>query len=319
MNEVKPLYNCTQDAFYEIERRILVSLTEDQPDFVAKSTNYTAAYVTMVKGLRTTAMSFPNEDQRNSTHESTRNLLPGLTEPVKLNFRALQGYIRAGWPTEDPNPRYEEAGLLKYNAIRGSNWEAVESLQQMMLDFVAVPGNLAKITTPGGMPVGFVAQLGTDYTPFETKFQLFTATLDTTTLRNAKIAADNVLYKETTSFMKFGREVVYPKDKGKKERYTWTIIEQQVDPHFSGMHVKTMNGALDVPEVGVTLIWKPVGKPAVEWTTEENGIGEKELEAEKGTLTAKKVGMVDLVQEFELSPGRKKRVNLTLTPVQNPN
>jgi hypothetical protein len=195
----------------------------------------------------------------------------------------------------------------------------VEALQQMMLDFVAVPTNLAKITTPGGMPLTFVAQLSTDYAPFEAKFQLFTATLDTTTLRNAKIEADNALYTETKSFMKFGREVVYPKNDGKKERYTWSIVEQQVDPHFSGMHVKTMNGALDVPEVGVTLIWKPVGKPAVEWVTEDGGIGEKELEAEKGTLTAKKVGMLDLVQDFELSPGTKKRVNLTLTPVQNPN
>jgi len=257
MSEIKPLYTCTQDAFYEIERRILVSLEEDQPDFESKSTNYTMVYVNMVKGLRVTAMSFPNEDQRNSTHESTRNLLPGLMEPIKLNFRALQGYIRAGWPGEEPNPRYEEAGLLKYNLIRGSNWEAVEALQQMMLAFVGVPANLTKLTNPGGMPPTFVAKLGTDYSPFETKFNLFTATLDTTSLRNAKIEADNILYKETKSFMKFGKEVVYPKNEGKKERYTWSIVEKQVDPHFSGMHVKTMNGALDVPEVGVTLIWKP--------------------------------------------------------------
>jgi hypothetical protein len=85
------------------------------------------------------------------------------------------------------------------------------------------------------------------------------------------------------------------------------------------MHVKTMNGALDVPEASVELTWKPEGKPAVTWTTEEDGVGEKELEAGKGKLTAKKNGLVQVEQEFELSPGVKKRVNLTMVPVQNPN
>ena len=51
------------------------------------------------------------------------------------------------------------------------------------------------------------------------------------------------------------------------------------------------------------------------WNTDEHGIGEKEFEASKGTLTVKKVNFLDLVQEFELEPGRKKRVNLTLTPL----
>src|SRR5437764_4856230 len=125
MNEVKQNYKCTEDALYEIARRVTASLKNDRLDFFAKSTNYTLAYVTGVEGLRTTAMSFPNEDQRDATHETLRNQLPKLVEPIKLNYRALQGYIRDAWPTEDPTPRYEEAGLLKYNAIGKSNWEAV--------------------------------------------------------------------------------------------------------------------------------------------------------------------------------------------------
>jgi hypothetical protein len=312
--EIKPKYKCSEDALYEITRRATVNLDEDRLDFFAKSTNYTALYVSGVEGLRTTAMALPNEDQRNATHEATRNLLPGLVESIKLNYRALQGYIRDGWPTEDPNPRYEEAGLLKYNAIGKANWEAVVGLQEMMLAFVAVAANLAKITTPGGMPAGFVAQLGTDYAPFDTSFTLFTATVDTTTARNAKVTANNTLTTECKKFMKFGREVVYPKNSGKKERYTWEIIEQQVDPGFSGMHVKAMNGALDVPVPSLNLSWKPEGKPAVDWTTGENGVGEKELEHGKGKLTASGTGFLTQVLDFELEAGVKKRVNIVMTP-----
>jgi hypothetical protein len=95
--EVKPKYKCSEDVLYEIIRRATANLDENLADFFAKSTNYTAALVTSLQGLRTTAMGFPNEDQRNATHEATRNLLPGLMEPVKANFKALQGYIRDGW------------------------------------------------------------------------------------------------------------------------------------------------------------------------------------------------------------------------------
>src|SRR4051812_40965674 len=109
MSEVKRIYKCSDDTAYEVSRRGIANLKTpgDLADFFARSTNYTLAYVTMVEGLRTTAMALPNEEQRNAVHEQARTELPGLLEPIKVNFRALQGYIRDAWPTSDPNPRYE--------------------------------------------------------------------------------------------------------------------------------------------------------------------------------------------------------------------
>jgi hypothetical protein len=315
---VKRIYNCSDETASEVCRRATANLKTpaDLADFFAKSTNYTLAYVTMVEGLRTAWLALPNEEQRNATHEQARTELPGLLDPIKVNYRALQGYIRDAWPNSDPNPRYEAAGLTYYNSINKSNWEAVVTLQTMMLAFVNDPANTALLGTPGGMPPGFIAQLGTDYSPFETTYNLFAATIDTTTMAEAKITAMNKLVKEVKKFMKFGVETVYPKNDGQKDRYTWETIEQQVDPSQSGMLLKIMNGALDQPEGGVTCVWKPVGKPAVEFTNNADGsITEKELEAEKGTLTVKKVNFVDVNQEFELEPGVKKRVNITIQPV----
>jgi len=316
--EVKRKYTCSEDALYEITRRTIASLEHDLADFFAKSTNYTLLYVNMVKGLRTTAMALPNEDQRNATHEATRNLLPGLIEPIKANYKTLQGFIRDGWPTEEPNPRYEEAGLLKYNAIRQSNWEAVVGLQQMMLDFVAVPANLAKLTSPGGMPAGFVAQLGTDYAPFDTAYTLFGNTIDTTTARNAKVTANNALTLECKKFMKFGVESVYRNNSGQQDLYTWSKIEEQVDGGMAGIHLLAMNGEADVPEAEVECTWKPDGKEAVTWLTAKTGVGVQMLEAGEGVLTVKKKGIHMISKRFEIDPGVKKQVQAIVMPETSP-
>jgi hypothetical protein len=312
--KIKPVYKCSEDTLYEVTRRATANLKEDRLDFFAKSTNYTLLHVTGLEGLRTAAMGLPNEEQRNAFHEGTRKLLPGLMEPVKLNFRALQGYIRDGWPNEDVKPRYEAAGLLKYNLIRQSNWEAVVGLQTMMLAFVAVADNLTKLNAPGGMPAGFVAQLGTDYVLFETQLNLFASTVDTTTARNAKVTANNKLTTEVKKFMKFGREVVYAKNDGKKERYAWEIIVKQVDGGMAGLHVKTMNGVLDVPEAEAECTWKPEGKEASTWLTAKTGIGKKVLEEGEGVLTVKKAGFKLVTKMLKIEAGVKKRVKVVLEP-----
>jgi hypothetical protein len=315
MTLVKQVYNCTEDAAYEISRRAIDNLENDLADFFLKSMNYVVAYILVLKGYRTTAMGLPNEDQRNATHEATRNLLPGLMDPIKLNFRAIQGYIRDGWPGEDPNPYYEEAGLLKYNAIGKGNWEAVIGLQGMMVAFVTKPANLAKLTTPGtgGMPAGFALQLGTDYAPFETAYNLFAATLDTTALRNAKVTATNTLVTECKKFMKFGREVVYPKS-AKKERYTWEILEKQVDPSQGGIHLTALDVVADVPLEGLECIWKPDGKEAVTFLTAKEGVVEHILEEGEGVLTVKKKGMHVVSKRFKIDPGVKKQVHAYVAP-----
>jgi hypothetical protein len=177
-----------------------------------------------------------------------------------------------------------------------------------------VPANLATLTTPGGMPVGFVAQLGTDYSPFETAYNLFGATVDTTTARNAKVTANNLMTTECKKFMKFGVEVVYRTNPGMQDLFTWSKIEEQVDGGVAGIHLKALNGALDVPESDVELTWKPDGKEPVSWLTAKTGIGEQVLEAGEGTLTVKKQGMHVLTKKFTIDAGVKKQVKAFVMP-----
>jgi hypothetical protein len=255
-NPIRARYRCTEDELYSIEELSANNLEARRASYFAKSTNYTAAFVLGIKALRTAAMALPNEDQRAAMHKNYGDLLPGLMEPVKADFRLLQQYIQDGWPDVNPNTRWEEAGLNKYRKIGETNWEEVVQLNNMMTAFLGEPTNVTALTTPGGMIATFVADVTTNFTAFNDVYTQFKVTRETTTSRNAKITANNTLYDAGAKYRKFGVTTVFPNDSGIMKEFTFTDLKFLVSPPGSASLKVTLKKAgtfLPLANIDVTI------------------------------------------------------------------
>lgn len=307
VNEIKKKYACTQDEWYAVSELAINNLEEDIDDFTTEDTNIDAAYVTWLRDLRAAAIALPNEEQRSARHETLRNLLPGLMEPIKTDFRRMQNYIRKGWPTEEPLPRYEAAGLIEYNAIGDNNWEHVVELNDMMEDFLAVAANVAKLTTPGGMPAGFAAQVTSNFNKFNDVYEPFMSSREQTVARNAKITADNVLYDACMDgFMKLAREVVYKNDSGKKKRYVFKTLKNLVSAPGDSSLMVTLKKPDDNVAAHIVVKVKKEGLPAKEIETDDKGEA-KFMISGKCTVT---VG--DKMIKKEVKPGTHARLTIVV-------
>ena len=171
MSEIKQKYASTEVELYSITNLGINNLEADLALFALKKAKYTVAFVNTLRGLRTAAMGLPDEEQRNGVHQTLKNLLPDLLTPVKDNFNDLKGYIRDGWPGQDPKPRYEAAGLVKYNAIGESNWENVAGLCESMVQFINA--NTVLLTAPGGMVGTFLNKVKADRDAFKNVYDPF--------------------------------------------------------------------------------------------------------------------------------------------------
>ena len=189
-------------------------------------------------------MALPDEETRNATHQTLKSLLPGLTETCKDNFNDLKGYIRDGWPNENPTPRYEAAGLVEYNNIGKNNWENVKGMNDNMIEFIA--DNTAELTTPGGMPATFATKVDDDSTAFKDMYNPYLSSRETGTATAAKLKANNNLYDAVADFQKDGVEMVYRRDEAKQRRYMFSVLKDIVSPPGSASLKVTVKDALDV-------------------------------------------------------------------------
>lgn len=270
--EVKAKYNCTQQELYGILGLAINNLEEDLPLFFAKSSNYIAALVTGLRGVLNAAVILPDEEQRNGVHQVLKGLLPGLLEPVKQDFRDLQEYIRAGWPTENPKPRYEQAGLIHFNKTGDDNWENVKGLNESMTDFITDTVNGPILITPGGMIGTFVADVAAHYAAFKAKYDLFLLSKETSVARAAKINADNAAHTACMKFMTFGVESVFRNDAEAQKRYTFVTLKHSISPPGSASLVVKVKRADDTLVTNGTVTIKEEGQPAI--TVNINADGE---------------------------------------------
>ena len=270
MAEIRAKYACTQVELYAIAEMSIKNLETDLAVFAAKKAKYTAAFVTTLKGLRTTAMSLPDEEARNGVHQALKNLLPGLTDPCRDNFNDLKGYIRDAWPSENPVPRYEQAGLVRYNKIGENNWENVAGMNESMTQFVAA--NTALLTAPGGMVATFAAKVASDSTAFQTTYNSYLNSRETATASAEKVNANNVLYDALMSFMKDGIEMVYRTDEANKKRYVFAVLKDIVSPPGSASLKVTVRDALDIPVTDKEVVIKKEDFPPIMVKTDADGV-----------------------------------------------
>jgi hypothetical protein len=268
--EIRAKYKCTEVELYAIAELLFNNLRADLARFVLKKAKYTTLFVDGLELLRTDAMALPDEEQRNGVHQVLKNQLPDLVNAVKDNFNDLKGYIRDAWPDEDPKPRYEAAGLVKYNAIGENNWENVAGLNEAMAQFIG--DNTATLTTPGGMPATFPTKVTDDTTAFNDVYGPFLTSRETATATAAKLAANNTLHDAMMDVCKDGVEMVFRNDAEGQKRYTFTALKTIVSPPGSAsLKVIVKNGA-DVLQPGKTVRIKKEGSPAITAITNEEGV-----------------------------------------------
>jgi len=268
--EIKAKYKSSEVEMYAIGELAFNNLTADLAPFAAKKAKYTAPFVTGLRGLRTDAMALPDEEQRNGVHQILKNQLPGVLTPVKDNFNDLKGYIRDAWPDEDPKPRYEAAGLVKYNAIGDDNWENVPGLNESMTQFIT--DNNATLDTPGGMPATFPTKVTNDATAFDNVYDPFMTSRETATATAAKVKANNKLYDAMAEVCKDGVEMVFRNDAEAQKRYTFAALKDLVSPPGASSLKIMVQNALNVPQPNLGVTIKKIGSAPITKQLDVNGI-----------------------------------------------
>ncbi|MFI5219581.1 MAG: hypothetical protein ACHQNT_08835 [Bacteroidia bacterium] len=283
---------CTESELYAIAELAINNLDADLALFAAKKAKYTALFITGLQTLLTNAKALPSEEERNGMHQILKGQLPGLLAPVKQDFKDLQGYIRDAWPTEDPKPRYEQAGLVSYNKIGDNNWENVGTLNQNMTNFIT--DNTATLTAPGGMPAGFAAQVGTNFTAFKTVYDNFLVTRETSTAAAAKVTANNALFDAMMDFMEDGTEMVFNRDEANKKRYTFQSLKDIVSPPGSASLTVTVKkgddtfaatGTVKIKKEGVAAIMAQINEGLAAYPNLDTGKYEGEVVVDGVTKT----------------------------------
>jgi len=311
--EVKSKYPCSEDELYEIAEIGIGNLEEDLGLFTNESTYYDAAYALSRRALLTAARTLPNEEQRNGVHQAIGNLLPDLADVIKKDFLRLKDYIRKGWPGENPQPRWETAGLVKYNEIGERNWEKVTALFNAMNDFVTDAANAPLLTTPGGMPAGYPASIIANHTAFRDKYVTYMSTRDTKTLTADKLKANNAVYDGLMDFFVFGVETVMRESFEGQKRYTFKVLKDFVSPPGTTGIKVTVKTVGEVLVANRDVVLKKAGSPEFTIVTNEKGIATGECEA--GEYAGKVVNADLTVVNFEkkIEVGVIGRVTVVVT------
>lgn len=266
MAEEESKYKCTQSELYSITGLAITNLDEDLDDFHNKKTKYDDAFVLAMKDQRTAAMALPDEESRNAVHQTLKNKLPDLKDVCRDNFSDLKGYIRDGWPNEEPKPRYEAAGLNFDSKIGTNNWENVVSLNEKMNQFIA--GNETLLGTPGGMPNTFKAKVLSDTTKFNDVYNPYKTARQTEEATGAKLKANNNLYDACMDFMEDGTTMVYKRNDDKKKRYIFSELKNIVSPPGSTSMTVRVKKTDDNVWGNVTVKIKAEGRPQLTGQTD---------------------------------------------------
>lgn len=271
MANVNPLYPCTQYELYATADLLYSNLANDLDDFKAKNTKYKDTFVAAVRDRRKTAMDLPDEESRDEDHKTLLGKLKNEYLPPMLdNFNDLKGYIKNGWPDEDPNPRYDSAGQNEYDRASKFNWEVAAGLAKKTDKFVT--DNNEILTTPGGMPETFPEKVATDKTNFDESYAKFKVARETGNATGEKIKANNIVYKDMQDILEDGYERVYRRNDTKKHEYTFKALKDIVSPPGGASLKVTVKREDDTLVAGADVTIKMAGEPAITVKTGPDGV-----------------------------------------------
>ncbi|MEI6816033.1 MAG: hypothetical protein WCL14_05440 [Bacteroidota bacterium] len=292
-------YHCTEVQLYGISKAIYNSLAGNLVDFHSYSPSYIIGHVTGLLGVRTAAMVLPNEVQRAEGHEILHTELIAAAKPCTEHFQILKGYIKKAYPSTY-NIMYNSAGQGHYLAATHENWVELKGLNDAMNTFLADVVHLAALVASLNMPPAFPATVSTDATSFENLYNAFITAKTTTTAKNAKIAANNVLFGQLMGVCDDGKKV-YINDQGQAKLFTFDTVKELLSPPGSASYKVTAKRAelLTVIE-GIIVKIQSKTKPAISVETDVNGVALfPHLDADNYTVIVGGVSTPFVVQSFK--------------------
>ena len=269
--EIRPEYKCTQDELYSITETIIDNLAAELPAFAAYKGKYTVGFVSGLKTERDAAMALPSMDARDDGSETLRvEMLPFAQECLK-SFQFLKGYIEDAFAKDLWGIKFDAAGFNKYRSAAKDNWEELVGMNTAMNAFIAA--NSVALLANANMPVGFAASMTAASADFGAKYALFKVARQTSVATNAKIDANNVLFRAVMAVCSDAQERVFMDDDVKKKLFTWKDVKFLVSPPGSAsLKVTVMGDASNMPIGGAVVTIATEGSPAIVVNTDASGV-----------------------------------------------
>jgi|GEM_PF-936546 len=316
-------YSCTQQELYTIAENGWTSYGEHQLVFAGKRAIYTVQKGTDALTALGSAVALPDEAAREALHVVLRIELVALAGECRIMWEELDSIIRDSFPENQYEVRRNEAGHESYAAASNENWPATKALMKQGADFIVLHG-AALSSSEGGMLASFPTDFGNVRSAFLAKNLEFVQAEELTrTLTDAKLAANNAVYKTLMKMFADGRKYFRFQP---SIRYQFTFervlgmisgtggsVEPSSGMKFWGV-VTDMNG-LVLPGVTIRL---GNAEGFIEVVTEANGgysIPIDDIDAPlSATMTVSKLGFmpstrpvtavanVNQEQNFQLSP-----------------
>ncbi|MEI6815412.1 MAG: hypothetical protein WCL14_02285 [Bacteroidota bacterium] len=309
-------YHCTEAQLYSISKAIYSSLGLNLPDFFVYSPSYILGHVTGLLGVRTAAMGLPNEVQRAEAHELLLVDVKNAGTPCLQKFQILKGYIKKAYPSTF-TIMYNSAGMAHYEKGANGNWVELKALNDDMNTFLANATHVTALVAGLNMPPAFPASVSLVTGTFDSDYTGFITAKTTTTAKNAKIAANNVLFGQLMAVCDDGKKV-YINNQGQMKLFTFDTVKDLLSPPGSASYKLTakVEGLLTpIKDLPVKIQSKTA--PAIIVDTDVNGVALfPHLDPDNYTVTVGVVAMPFIVQSFkkDVDTGTDAHSEVFMTP-----
>lgn len=219
------IYTCSQSELYAICVIGWTSYNENQPDFEAFKTIYTAAYGTTALSEVEAAQNLPGFQERNEAAETAYIKMTQAHSECIMKWKALRSYIKSSFPSELQKPKVESAGYDHYTKAANKNWD--ETLLLLTAGQHFIDNNTAALTA-GGMPPTFAADYGTTATDFNSLYIKFTDfEQDEEEATDIKIMANNKVYQKLMAMFE-DAQIIYEHNASKRERFIFAQVKAMI-------------------------------------------------------------------------------------------
>ncbi|MEI6487595.1 MAG: carboxypeptidase-like regulatory domain-containing protein [Bacteroidota bacterium] len=308
-----PKYPFTQQELYSIADTMYDNL-ENPTNLAAFQTKkpgkYTPAFIAQLRANKKAAFTMPDDDQRNSIHETFKVELIGLADTCCNLFQDLKGYIHDGFPKDQWNIKYDEAGMTVYESASHNNWENVVALNKKVNDFIeANPAPL----TDGFMPATFPGDCTTASTAFDSKYAAFKTSRQTGTGTGAKITADNIVYADLQNLQNDGH-IVFRKDAEALKQFMMSHVKNIVSPPGSAsLGIDLIEQGSNLPVANAIIIIQSATGIAITLTSDASGkVDFHKINPDTYKVKIKPVGKPEINIVKQVDTGVNARLKVTI-------
>lgn len=225
------LYNCSQSELYAICTIGWTSYNENQPDFEAFNTLYTALYGTNAQAEVDAALNLPGFQERNEATEVAHIKLVAAHNECLTKWKSLRAYIKSSYPPEVQKPKIESAGYDHYEKAANRNWDETTIMLNAGQHFI--DNNTAELTA-GGMPATFAASYALATSTFGDLYIQFTDfEQDEQEGTDTKIVANNAIYQKLMRMFE-DAQIIYEQNPSKRERFVFKQLKEMISNSGSG-------------------------------------------------------------------------------------